>query len=422
MTSTAGTCPRPAGPTLLPLRATTYVAAPGRRLDQVTTPPVEVWDEPTVRRTVAGRPDHVLRLVAPGLLGAGDDRARLVRRWLAAGVLRRADRPALYTWTWEAGGHRVRGVVGTMALPLSGQVAAHEQTRADIVAARAAQLRASGVQVEPLMLLHDGAALAGLDRGDPSGGDPHLVHTLDLGGERHRITRLVDAPTVAAIADSVARARPPVVADGHHRLAALDLQRERAPSAVGRALVLVVDLAVSDLTVGTIHRVLPGRSLDEVLHASRATGVPVRDGAEDAWLSAAAADRLRWLVADGERRVGLELSSAAAHALHPGGSRGSCPPVARETCHLHSHLLPAWGVDEVEVGFLHDWDQARAAAAAAAGVAVRSAAPSVDQVLESARAGHLLPHKATSIGPKPRIGMVMLGPEDSVTGRAAVQA
>jgi hypothetical protein len=48
-------------------------------------------------------------------------------------------------------------------------------------------------------------------------------------------------------------------------------------------------------------------------------------------------------------------------------------------------------------------------AAATEGLAVESHAPGLDDVMAAARAGLLLPRKATSVAPKPRTGLLMLG-------------
>ncbi len=428
MTSTAARAERP-GLVLRPMRATTYRTSPARPLAEVTMRPVEVWDEPAVRRLAHGRSDHVLNLVAPALSATSATQGRLVDRFAAEAVLRQAGPAQLYAWEWEVDGRRVHGVAGAVDLPLRGRLVPHEHTRPDVVAARAAQLVRSGVQAEPIMVLHDGSpllALPGRTGTDAGNGavidsdavvDSDAAVDLELPGERHRISALTDPARVAAVTAVVADAAPPIVADGHHRLAALDLVHAESASP-GRAMVLVVDVATSDLTVGAVHRVLPGLDLDQVARVSGSTPDPVRTGDETHWIGGAEPGHLRWVLADANRLVGLDLTERTVHALRPGWV-GDCSPVARDTCHLHSHLLPAWGVPESAVGYVHGWDRARAAAGAIRGLAVRSAAPLLAEVLGAARAGHLLPHKATSIGPKPRIGMLMLEADehDGVSAR-----
>ena len=218
---------------------------------------------------------------------------------------------------------------------------------------------------------------------------------------------MTDPEAIARVTAALGAAEPPVVADGHHRLAALD---RLAGSGWTRALVLLVDVGRSDLRVGTIHRVVAGLDLATVTATAGAHVRPLPPESVADYLAAAEGGHLRWVAADRSAVVGLDLSLEAVHALGPAdaGATGSCAGVARETCHLHSHLLPSWRVPESAVSYVHDWIQARAHAGARGGVALRTNAPALDQVLRGARAGRLLPHKATSIGPKPRIGLLML--------------
>lgn len=399
MTPPAGDAAR-SGLVLLPMRPTIYRVTPDRPLETVTMRPVEVWHDEEMRRLADARSDHVLHLVAPG---AGDpvaDPGGTLRRWRTDGVLSDVPVPGLFGWTWEMSGRQVRGVAGAVALPLAGSTVPHERVRPDVVGARARQMARADVQAEPIVVLHEGATLpvdAAIESADP------LVD-LAMGDERHRIWPITSPDLTAAIHSAVAAAPPPVVADGHHRLAALD---GLPADGWTRAMVLLVDAARSDLSVGTVHRVVPGL---ELAHAATALGgqqTPVAGGAEDFWLSAAPPGHLRWVLADQDRQLGVDLTVEAVHALRPTAG-GGCAPIALDTCHLHSHLLPALGVGETALGYAHDWAQARGTAATRAGFAVRTSAPKLSDVLTAARSGHLLPHKATSIGPKPRIGLLML--------------
>ena len=72
---------------------------------------------------------------------------------------------------------------------------------------------------------------------------------------------------------------------------------------------------------------------------------------------------------------------------------------------LHSVLLPAWEVETDDIGFHHTLADA-VALASPEQAAVELTAPSLDQVLRSASQGIVLPEKATSFGPKPRVGLL----------------
>jgi hypothetical protein len=79
---------------------------------------------------------------------------------------------------------------------------------------------------------------------------------------------------------------------------------------------------------------------------------------------------------------------------------------------LHEVLLPAWGVPADEITFHHALGDAIALAGPAR-AAVELVAPRMDQVLRSAARGAVLPQKATSFGPKPRVGLLFRTLPDS---------
>jgi hypothetical protein len=72
---------------------------------------------------------------------------------------------------------------------------------------------------------------------------------------------------------------------------------------------------------------------------------------------------------------------------------------------LHEELLPAWGTSLEEISFHHALSDA-VALAGPTQAAVELVAPRMDQVLHSALRGAVLPQKATSFGPKPRVGLL----------------
>ena len=145
---------------------------------------------------------------------------------------------------------------------------------------------------------------------------------------------------------------------------------------------MLVDNDRHPLTLDPIHRVVPGLTLDLVssrtpngwqVLSGRVEGVP---------------DRIA--ITDGTSWVTLRSTEGQV-----------TPTVAL----LHRELLPAWGVPVDDVTFHH----ALADAVALAGptqAAVELVAPKMDQVLQSAVRGVVLPQKATLFGPKPRVGLL----------------
>ena len=219
------------------------------------------------------------------------------------------------------------------------------------------------------------------------------VVELRLDDAQHRVDVLGAADELAQV-NAALDGQVLVVADGHHRFRVLsDLGRGT------RAFVLVVDVRRSELAVGPIPRVVDGLGWETV----RATPAPSSSTSRTPIGSGTSRTRqgsLRWVVGDRTRLVGMELSVDASTSLGADPAE-TCGPFARDVCHLHSRLLPAWGIGADAVHYSHSWQRAVDEATATSGLAVEARAPGLTEVITAARGGTLLPHKATSITPKP---------------------
>lgn len=388
---------RTAGPLQLqPFRAVYYTPRVAPGLADVTLAPPALWDFTALAGLARRSPHHVLRLLAPSLTG-GATAAVTAAQWLAEGALASAPTPALYRWRWSEQDRSVVGVAGALSLPAPA-VWPHEQVRAGLLAERAAELGAGDFQPEPILLLYDGAQPLAPD----GTAGPALVE-LALADSRHEVHALAGTDGVEQVNRVLADASL-VVGDGHHRFRVLSsLPAPRPP-----AFVLVVDVPRSRLGVGPIPRVVPGLGWTAVLATPGAGVQQLADGHRHRYLEQAPAGRLRWVVGDSARTVGLELPVESADALGRAAAE-PCGPIARDVCHLHRHLLPHWAVPGDRVHYAHSWRAATDQAGATGGLAVETRAPGLDEVMAAARAGILLPHKATSVAPKPRAGLLMLG-------------
>ena len=403
MTSRAAR-PAVAGPSRLrPFRALRY-AATGRDLADLTLAPPAMWDFGSLGELARAHDHHVLRLLAPSLVStssalatASSTASSTAAAWLADGVLVADASAGLYVWRWSQQGSSVVGVAGALGLPAKG-VPPHEQVRPGLLADRAHELGDGRVQPEPIMLLYDGALPLVSDDVEPA---PLLDLRLDDG--YHQVSRVRGRDAVARVERALA-GESLVVADGHHRLAVLgDL-----PEPLPHAFVVVVDVGRSELAVGPIPRVLPGLAWQTVLDTPRLATVALDESTRQAFLAEPAPGRLRWVLGDRTRIVGLEAFAGVAGLRQ---DPSTCGPLARDVCHLHADLLPAWGVDSDRVRYAHSWPAACADASASDGLAVEARAASLADVLAAGRTGTVLPHKATSITPKPRAGLLMLGDE-----------
>jgi uncharacterized protein (DUF1015 family) len=370
-----------------PLRAWRFVAGKVSALGAVTSPPYDVLEPAIVRRLTDSDLHNMVRLILPRDPGLGparyDEPARRLAGWQRAGVVVQDARPALYVYEQRLGTAVLCGLVGSLGLdPERRVVLPHENVMPHWVDDRLRLMEATNADLEPILLAYGDGGVASDAVDAARSGEPWLEADTDNGAQ-HRIWRIDDPSVLAAIAAELAT-HEALIADGHHRYAAYlerQLREPYRPSAdVG--LAMLVDYNRHPLTLDPIHRVVPG--LDLVTVESRTPpGWQVLPGRVESITN-------RIAVADGFRWVTLRPTSGQ-----------ELPTVAL----LHDVLLPAWGVVEEDISFHHTLTDALALAGPQQ-VAVELTAPRMDQVLRSAVQGIVLPQKATSFGPKPRVGLL----------------
>jgi len=256
--------------------------------EAVLAPPYDVIGPEDRARLAARSPHNVVHLDLPE--GEGDDRyetaAKLLRRWLAEGVLVEDERPFLmrYRQTFPP----PEGVPGVDAASITRSgffalvhaepyrtraVLPHERTLSGPKEDRFKLMRATEAALSPLFLLYtdaggtvrralDGAAGVGARRFRTE--DDGIVHELD---------RVEDPATLAAVAEAL-RPTSLLIADGHHRYETavrygevIDEERAAAgrpaagPRAAHRfALAFLADADDPGLVVFPTHRLVHGLS------------------------------------------------------------------------------------------------------------------------------------------------------------------
>ncbi|WP_328916806.1 MULTISPECIES: DUF1015 domain-containing protein [unclassified Streptomyces] len=404
---------------LAPFRGLRYVPERVGSLAAVTSPPYDVVVRPDGQRYLeTADPHNVVRLILPDAeTPAAQHRkaARTLDRWLDEGVLAPDPRPALYVYEQRDGDHLQRGVIGALRLspPEDGVVLPHEDVMAGPVAERAALMRATGANLEPLLLAYrDGDATARLV--DRTAADaPSLLTTTTEDGVRHRLWALTDPADLAAI-DADLAPRQALIADGHHRWATYRrlqaAQRPGTPWDFG--LVLLVDTARYPLRVRAIHRVLPHLPPATALEAAR-TVFRVRpvpgplDRALDT-LAEAAADGNAFLLAGDGFHLLDRPDPARVEAVVPADRPGAWRRL--DATVLHSLLLDdVWRVPDspAHIRYIHDTAAAVGLAEQHGGTAVLMHPVREQVVLDLARQGVMMPRKSTSFGPKPASGLVI---------------
>ncbi len=404
-------------PLLAPFRGLRYARERVGSLAAVTSPPYDVVVRPDGRRHLeTADPYNVVRLILPDPT-APDDRhrraARTLARWMEEGVLVPDPSPALYVYEQRDGDHLQRGVIGALRLPGPGDdaVLPHEDVMPGPVADRAALMRATGANLEPLLLAYrDGDATARIVERTAARDTPLLTTTTE-DGVRHQLWALTDPADLAAV-DADLAGRQALIADGHHRWATYRrLQAAQPPGTPwDYGLVLLVDTARYPLRVRAIHRVLPqlppATALEAVREVFRVRPVPRADALGA--LAEAAADGNAFLLAGDGFHLLDRPDPARLRACLPADR----PEAWRrlDATVLHGLLLDhVWRVPDTpeHIRYLHDTDAAVDQAERLGGTAVLMHPVREQVVLDLARQGVMMPRKSTSFGPKPASGLVM---------------
>ncbi|MFC7923703.1 DUF1015 domain-containing protein [Streptomyces cinereoruber] len=411
-----------AGLRLVPFRGLRYVPERVGSLAAVTSPPYDVVVRPDgLLHLESADPHNIVRLILPQAITAGTRHRKAavtLDRWLADGVLAPDPVPALYVYEQRGDGILQRGIIGALELsaPEAGVVLPHEDVMPHVVEDRAALMRTTAANLEPLLLTYvgeedGGGADAVIERATER--EP-LLSTTTEDGFCHRLWAVTDPAEQAAVAADLGRHQA-LIADGHHRWATyLRLREEHvAPGPWNYGLVLLVDTARHPLRVRAIHRLLNRLPVADALAAVegsfrvRRLGGSLPEALEV--LASAAADGNAFLLAgDGA----FHLLDRPDPALLDRTIRADRPEAWRtlDATVLHSTLLEhVWHVPDApeDIAYIHDTEAAVDQAERRGGTAVLMHPVREEVVRDLARQGVTMPRKSTSFGPKPATGLVL---------------
>lgn len=406
---------------LNPFRGLRYDPDRVGSLASVTSPPYDVVVRPDgVHHLQSADPYNIVRLILPeaGTPSARTEQAAdTLRRWLAEGVLTADPEPALYVYEQRDGGGMVqRGVIGALEVsePSDGVVLPHEEVMPPVVADRAALMRATRANLEPLLLTYHGNGTAA-EVVERTARRPPLLDTTTEDGFHHRLWSVTDPADLTGIQSDLAHHQA-LIADGHHRWATYrQLRAEHpSPSPWDHGLVLLVDTARYPLRVRAIHRLLHGLAVADALAAVkglfrvRHLEMPLTDALE-VLADAACAGNAFLLAGDGAfhliDRPDPALLNRTVPADRPAAWRSLDATV------LHATLLDhVWRIPEdspAHIAYIHDTAATVAKAERGGGTAVLMHPVREDVVRDLARQGVTMPRKSTSFGPKPASGLVL---------------
>jgi uncharacterized protein (DUF1015 family) len=399
---------------LAPFRGLRYVPERVGSLAAVTSPPYDVVVRPDGQlHLAASDPYNVVRLILPP---ASHQAAWTLCQWQQEGILAPDPEPALYVYEQRDGDLLQRGLIGALRLtpPAEGVVLPHEDVMPGPVAERAALMRATAANLEPLLLVYQGGTTAAAVVERTAGREPLLATTTE-DGVRHRLWHVIDPDEIAAVNADLSTHQA-LIADGHHRWATyLQLQGEQAaPSPWDYGLVLLVDTARYPLRVRAIHRVLPKLPVADAIAAVRGIfrvqELPGRHLPDAlAALEAASAEGNAFLLAgDGGFHL---LDQPDPHRVDQSVPHDRPEAWRRlDATVLHSLLLDdVWKVPDApeHITYIHNAEAAVEQAGRHAGTAVLLYPVRETVVRELAVQGITMPRKSTSFGPKPATGLVM---------------
>ncbi|WP_037670271.1 DUF1015 domain-containing protein [Streptomyces griseus] len=406
---------------LTPFRGLRYDPDRVGSLAAVTSPPYDVVVRPDgVHHLQSADPYNIVRLILPQATtptARNDQAADTLRRWLDEGVLTTDPEPGLYVYEQRDGGGMLqRGLIGALRVsePSEGVVLPHEDVMPHVVADRAALMRATSANLEPLLLTYrgDGSAADVVERATQRS---PLLDTTTEDGFSHRLWSVTDPADITLVQSDLA-GHQALIADGHHRWATYRRLRAEhpSPSPWDHGLVLLVDTARYPLRVRAIHRLLHGLPVADALSALdglfrvRHLDVPLAQ-ALDALADAACAGNAFLLAGDGAfhlvDRPDPALLSRTVPADRPAAWRTLDATV------LHATLLDhVWRIPEdspAHIAYIHDTAATVAKAERDGGTAVLLHPVREEVVRDLARQGVTMPRKSTSFGPKPASGLVL---------------
>ncbi|MBI3766906.1 MAG: DUF1015 domain-containing protein [Deltaproteobacteria bacterium] len=205
---------------------------------RVVAPPYDVIDPAHQAGLYTRSPHNVVRLILNRETDAYAAAAATFGEWRRSGVLALDPSPALYLYVQRfqgpTGAERERiGIIGALRLESfeSGKVRPHERTLERAKNDRLALLRACRASLSPIF------GLVSAPEWSMAALVPARAPALDVAeGEdaRHRVWRLDDARTLAAVSEQFAP-REVFIADGHHRYETALRYRDETRAALGAA-------------------------------------------------------------------------------------------------------------------------------------------------------------------------------------------
>jgi uncharacterized protein (DUF1015 family) len=413
---------------LRPLRALRYDPAKVELAD-VVAPPYDVISEAD-REVLRARSDFsVVNLILPDSPRRAAD---LLHAWRRDGVLARDAEPAVW---W----HRQRfvgpdGVERTRSGFLSdvrlspydeGRIRPHEQTHSRVKSDLLELLRATRTTLSPIFGFYDDPDDRARGQLEPAASARPAMLVTDSDGTEHAFWPVAAENAVAAAQEALAE-REILIADGHHRYeTALAYHDEPGGEGADHILMYLANVHGDGLAVYPTHRVVMGRRevTPDLLAAFDVRELEATPAQLEAELNEVPAERIAFAVWRGPQRAPLLCLLRDRGAVMMAMSHAPAALRKVDAAVLESVILaPMLGLLHAPEEFLETEDvryvRDRGAACALVDSGESAAAfilraPPLEQVMDVARAGALMPQKSTYFFPKLWSGFLLDPHEDA---------
>ncbi len=385
--------------------------------EKVAAVPYDVVDTAEARELARGRPMSLLHVTRPEIdlpegtpIHADEVYAQGKRAWdalLAKGGLVHDGATSYYVYAQRMGDHRQVGIVGLASADeyWADKIKKHEHTRPDKEDDRKRHVETIGAHVGPVFLTYRAqAAIDRVVRGivDWKPETEFVAHD----GVQHMVWPVTDIGDVAAIQKAFAEVPALYIADGHHRAAAAARIAKEAPEGSPARSFLAVAFPDDQLQILPYYRVvadLAGLTTEAFLQR-----VGARFDVEPAAKAVEPRSARTFGMRLGERWYKLRWRDVAALE--------KVDPVGRlDVSLLQDHVLgPVLGIADPRrdkridfVGGIRGPGELEKRVGAGAAVAFTLYPTSLDELMEIADAGQVMPPKSTWFEPKLRSGLIV---------------
>ena len=395
------------------------------RAAEVIAPPYDVLDSEEARRRAEGKPWSFLHVSKPEIdLPPGTDvhapevyakGAENLARMVEEGVLKRDPAPCYYVYRLQMGGHVQTGVVlgASVAAYDVNRIRKHEFTRPDKEDDRVRQIEAVNAQTGPVLLAHPPSPAVDAVVKAVTAEAPAYDVTAD-DGIRHALWAIADAARITAITQAFDAMPALYIADGHHRSASASrvaaklraAHPEAGPDAPWESF-LTVSFPKDEMMILDYNRVVRD------LNGLTAEAFLARVG--EAFSVEPAASAVR---PTARREVGLYLKGQWYRLRAKTEPSADLPPTERLDVALLARLVldPILGIADPRrdkridfVGGMRGLEELeRRVDSGEMAVAFALFPTSMDELMEVAEAGQVMPPKSTWFEPKLADGMVSL--------------